>query len=341
MRSKLPFWIAVAVCVAALGASAILLVDYVRPAPVFCGADGGCGAVKRSALAYPLHIPMPVWGISGLLAVGLFALVPGRRARIAQAVLATFGGIVAAGLLAVQAMSGTFCPYCVVVDSSAVLLLGLSVARAVKGWDPPEGKLHVGGAVAAIVAAVAVPSLVGFTRRPLPSDVPAPIAEEIGKTGSGKVTLVDFVDFECPFCRMTHAELAPVLEKHAGKVRVARKHVPLRMHPHAMDAARGAVCAEKLGKGDAVADALFSARTDDLTPDGIEKIATGLGLDGEAFRACVRDASTDARIKQDSEAFRASGGQGLPTLWFDATKLEGAQDREALEQVLDGAVRAL
>src|SRR5690606_5496208 len=127
MPKRAPFWITVVTCALALGASAVLLVDYLRPSPVFCGVDGGCGTVRQTAFAYPLGVPMPVWGVAGLLAVALLAFVPGRRARVAQAVLAGLGGVVAAGLFVVQAAMGTFCVYCVVVDSAALVLAGLSV----------------------------------------------------------------------------------------------------------------------------------------------------------------------------------------------------------------------
>src|SRR5689334_4267371 len=115
MRKLLSFWIVVVGCVAALVASATLLVDYVRPSPVFCGAEGGCGAVKRTVFAHPFHVPMPVFGLAGFLAIALLTFVPSRKARIAQAVLAGGAALVAVGLLAVQAMMKTACPYCIVV----------------------------------------------------------------------------------------------------------------------------------------------------------------------------------------------------------------------------------
>jgi uncharacterized membrane protein len=57
--------------VAGLVASAILAVDYVRPVPVFCSEGGGCDALKHTALAMPLGVPMPFFGLLGFLAVGV------------------------------------------------------------------------------------------------------------------------------------------------------------------------------------------------------------------------------------------------------------------------------
>jgi protein-disulfide isomerase len=341
MRKPLFFWLVIALCLAALVASSVLLVDYVRPAPVFCAAEGGCGAVKRTIFAHPLGLPMPVFGIAGFLAIALLALATGRRARIAQAMVAVFAAIVAMGLIVVQAMMKAVCPYCMVADVSAVLLAGLCVFRALKTHDPPEGKLQTGAALTSIVGAIALPLALGFAKKPLPVDLPAVIAEEIHKTPRGKVTVVDFVDFECPFCRMTHAEFAPLIAERKDKVHVARKHVPLRMHPHAFDAARAACCAETAGKGEAYAEALFTTPPEELTPENCEKIAQQQGLDPQRFRDCMKDPATDARIKADSQSFRDAHGHGLPTIFIGTQKLEGAQDRETLRAALDQAIKEL
>jgi protein-disulfide isomerase len=331
----------IVVCMAALIASSILLVDYVRPAAVFCDSEGGCGVVKRTVFAYPLGIPTPLLGIGGFLAIGLLQLLPGRRARIAQAVLAAFGAVVAAGLLAVQASMKTLCPFCAVADVSALVLFALSLARAVRGWDPPARRAHLGGGVAAILVAVVAPVLVGVNKKAIPTLLPPLIAEEMGRTPRGKVTVVDFVDFECPFCRLTHAELGPLLAERKDRVRIVRKHVPLRIHAHAMDAARAACCGEQLGKGEEMTEALFAAPPEELTPEGCEALALKHGLDVARFRDCLKDPSIDARIHADITEFRAAHGHGLPTVFIDGTKLEGAQDREVLKSTLDSAIKAL
>jgi protein-disulfide isomerase len=341
VRKTFPFWLVMLACAAALVASSLLLVDYVRPAPVFCGAEGGCGVVKRTVFAYPLGIPTPLIGIGGFLAIGCAQLLSGRRARIAQAMLAAFAGIVAIGLLLVQAKMKTLCPFCAVADGSAIALLGLSIARALKGWDPPASRGQLAGGVAAILLAVLAPVAFGMTKKAIPVDVPPAIADEMRKTPRGKVTVVDFVDFECPFCRMTHTDLAPLLEARKDKVRNVRKNVPLRMHVHAMDAARTACCGEKLGKGDEIAEALFTSPPTDLTPDGCEQLAVKHGLDLARFKECFTSAETEARIKADMDLFHTAGGHGLPTIYIDGTKLEGAQDPQVLESTLDRAIKAL
>ena len=90
-----------------------------------------------------------------------------------------------------------------------------------------------------------------------------------------------------------------------------------------------------------MASALFTAKVEDLTPEGCESMATKLGLDLASFKDCVKDPQIEARIKADTETFRAAKGHGLPTLFIDGVKLEGAQDRQVLQSTLDSAIKAL
>src|SRR5215207_385238 len=81
------------------------------------------------------------------------------------------------------------------------------------------------------------------------SDLPPVIRDEIARTAqvnAGAATVVFFTDFQCPYCRKTHAALAPLLEARHGRVRVVLRHVPLARHPDARTAARAAICVERL-----------------------------------------------------------------------------------------------
>ena len=84
--------------VAGLVASAMLLVDYLRPTPVFCVEGGGCEALKHTVYATPVPgVPMPLFGLAGFLAIGVAACWPGRRARMAQLLLSVGAGGGASG----------------------------------------------------------------------------------------------------------------------------------------------------------------------------------------------------------------------------------------------------
>jgi uncharacterized membrane protein/predicted DsbA family dithiol-disulfide isomerase len=322
---------------AALVASAALAFDYLQPAPVFCSEAGGCEAVRQTAFAAVLGVPTPVVGLAGFLVLGVTVLLPGRRARVAQAGLGVLAALAGALLFAAQWALGHFCPYCCVVDASAIASGFVGVWRLVgdAGAPPPRSLVYAGAG--AILGAFFVPLGVGWW---LGARVPGAIVAEQERTPAGQVTVVDFVDFECPFCRMTHAALEPILEAHSGRVRLVRKQVPLRMHPHALDAARAACCAERLGKGDAMANALFSAPVEDLTPEGCEKIALSVGLFSEPYRACIADPKTDKRIEADRATFKAARGYALPTIWVGARQLIGAQSGPELEGAIGAALAA-
>jgi uncharacterized membrane protein/protein-disulfide isomerase len=324
--------------------SVVLAVDYAHPRPVFCAEGGGCDALKHTAFATPLGVPMPLVGMAGFLALAVVALISGKRARVVQLGLALIAGTVGLALALVQIHLGKLCVYCAITDASGILSLVAAAARLrlAPTAIPPKRALR-GGLVAFACAAavvVAIPVLPSLRTR----TVPPVIRDELGQAPAGVATVVDFVDFECPFCRLTHADLVPLLAEHRDRVRLVRRQVPLAMHPHAMDAARAACCGEKLGRGEVMANALFAADTDELTPEGCERIARTLGLPLESFRACVKDPATDALIASDKAEFRAAGGRALPTLWIGEQEIVGSPPEEAtrkdmLRKALDEALR--
>jgi uncharacterized membrane protein/protein-disulfide isomerase len=325
--------------VAGLLASSILLVDYLRPAPLFCSTGGGCDIVRRTAFASVLGVPTPVVGLLGFAAIAALVLCVGPRARAAHLAVAGTGAVVALFLLLVQLRLGVLCAYCFIADSSALVAAAVAAWRAHGAWDLPGRRLTRGLALGALGLAVFVPGAIGLTAPRAAAAAPAVIEAEIQKTPKGQATVVDFVDFECPFCRMAQKEFSPALAANRSHVRLVRKQVPLtHIHPHALDAARAACCGEKLGKGDAMADALFEAPVDDLTPPGCEKIAERLGLPVDAYRACVSDPRTDAQIEADRAMFKAADGHGLPTIWINEQKFEGLQPEGTLSKALDSAI---
>ncbi len=323
---------------AGLVASAMLAVDYLRPAPVFCQEGGGCDALRHTALATPFGVPMPLVGVAGFLAIGVASLIAGQRARAVELVLSAGAALAGVVLLIAQAVIGHRCVYCCVADASGIAS-GLAAAwRFARAGAFAPGRFATLGGAFALVAGVSVPIAVGLLRSPASAAVPDVIRAEIARAPKGKVTVVDFVDFECPFCRMMQAELEPMLEAHAARVHLVRRQVPLRSHPHALDAARAACCGQQLGRGDELASALFAAPVDDLTREGCEKIAARVGLSLDPFRACVASPKTDEAIEADREEFKAAGGYALPTIWIGDTQLVGAQPRDALEKTLDDAL---
>ena len=186
------------------------------------------------------------------------------------------------------------------------------------------------GIVAIIALVLAASSLVACG-----AAVPPAIREEIARAPRGTVTIVFFTDFQCPFCRRTHAALEPLVAAREGRVRVVLRHIPLRIHPDARSAARAAVCAEVLGADPGMTRALFTAP--DLGDEACETMAVEHGVDRDRYRACLQDPATDARLTRDSAIMDSVGGDGVPVLYVGKKRLEGSQSRSALEAAIEEA----
>jgi len=152
----------------------------------------------------------------------------------------------------------------------------------------------------------------------------------------GTVTVVDFVDFECPFCRAMDARLRAAIERAGVPVRVVRKMVPLPMHHGAMPAALAWCCADAQGRGDAMADALIAADPAELTVEGCERIAATVGCDLDRYRSDRAARATQARVDADAAAARAAGIVRLPTIYVGEEAFVGAA---ATPEQLTAAIR--
>lgn len=334
-----------ATLVALLGSSA-LTVDYVSPTPSFCGATSGCGAVQHSGWGYigAARIPLPALGLFAFTALLTLSLLPGRR-RLTAAPVALVGGVVAAGLLLVQAFElHVFCILCVTVDLSA-LVAAAGGALILLAREPPEPSTPasdegetlreplrdvawMGLGALAVAAPLLWPSL-----RPMP-DVPKEIARYYVR---GKINVVEFVDFQCPFCRLYHPELKKVAAEYGDRVNLVRLDLPLAMHPLARDAAHAHACAVARGRGDAMANALFE--TEDLTRPGLLKAGASAGLDPKELASCLDAPETEAAVKKTEAILRdLKMLEGLPTTFVGTKMLVGAEEAPALREAFDHAL---
>lgn len=140
-----------------------------------------------------------------------------------------------------------------------------------------------------------------------------------------RVTVVEFSDFQCPYCGQAHPMMARLLARHAGKLRVGFKHFPLLIHPRAVPAARAAEAARLQGRFWEMHDVLFEHQHA-LEDADIERYAAQLGLVLEKFRVDLASPEVQARIDAD----RAEGAmlrlEGTPTLF-----IQGRRFRESLD----------
>jgi protein-disulfide isomerase len=142
---------------------------------------------------------------------------------------------------------------------------------------------------------------------------------------SAPVTVVEFADFECPFCQHLAPELDALLEKRAGKVRFVYKFMPLSMHPHGEQAARAGIAAQAQGKFWEMHRQLFANGTH-LEDTDLEAYAKGLGLDVTRFKADLQSPATKARIDADRKLADDLGVKGTPTLFIDGREYDSKVD---------------
>ncbi|MCW2983250.1 MAG: Na(+)/H(+) antiporter nhaA [Conexibacter sp.] len=153
--------------------------------------------------------------------------------------------------------------------------------------------------------------------------------------GSGPRELLEYVDFQCPYCRTAAPAIKhAVLDDLPGKVTLRVRHFPLRdKHPRADATARAAEAAERQGRFWDMHDQLF-AHFDDVTDENLRTYAAELGLDVARFDADVADPELIAAIEADRDAGIAAGVTSTPGLFIDGVKYTGFYDREALQDVL-------
>lgn len=129
-----------------------------------------------------------------------------------------------------------------------------------------------------------------------------------------KITIVEFSDFECPYCGAAHPALSALLSDFNGQVNLVFKNFPLDGHKNSMPAARAAVAAQLQGKFWELADALFEHQRE-LSVDKIRELAEQAGLDMARFDADIASSAVQLRVDRDKKEGTGLGIQGTPSLF--------------------------
>jgi protein-disulfide isomerase len=148
------------------------------------------------------------------------------------------------------------------------------------------------------------------------------------------VTLVEFSDYECPFCSRAHGTVKQLQQKYGKKLRVVMKHHPLSNHPRAKPAALAALAAGEQGKFWEMHDVLFSnARA--MQDADLERYARELGLDVERWKKDLANPKLAERIQQDEALAMKVGANGTPAFYVNGRFINGAQPLEVFTSVVD------
>lgn len=151
------------------------------------------------------------------------------------------------------------------------------------------------------------------------------------------VTIVEFSDFECPFCKRVLPSIEQILKEYDGKVKLAFRHNPLPFHARAMPAAKAAVAAQKQGKFWEMHDKMFANQAE-LTEANFKKWAKELKLDLKKFEADMNDPETAKRIDEDADFARSNNAGGTPSFFIDGVLLVGAMPADKFREIIDAVL---
>jgi protein-disulfide isomerase len=152
------------------------------------------------------------------------------------------------------------------------------------------------------------------------------------------VTIVEWSDFECPYCSKVNPTMKQIETDYPDKVRVVFRQQPLPMHKNAPAAAKAALAAHRQGKFWEMHDKLFAAATAKQLGAGVESytaLATELQLDVEKFKTDFADPALDVMIKEDQAVALQFGGGGTPSFFINGRPLSGARPYEQFKAVID------
>jgi len=148
------------------------------------------------------------------------------------------------------------------------------------------------------------------------------------------VTIVEFSDYQCPYCRQVEATLKQVLAKYGDKVNLAYRDFPLTsIHPQAVIAAVASRCALEQGKFWEYHDQLLTVSK--LEKDDLIGYARNLKLDDKQFQSCLTSEKYKTDIEKDEQEGRKAGVNGTPGFFINGLSLSGAQGQDAFARLID------
>ena len=148
------------------------------------------------------------------------------------------------------------------------------------------------------------------------------------------VTIVEFSDFQCPFCSRVLPAIEETLKVYGDQVRVVFRQYPLNIHPQAQKAAEASLCANDQGKFWELHDAMFADQRA-LAVEQLKAKAAGLGLNAETFAACLDGSKYAEKVAEDMNHGISVGVNGTPALFVNGRFLSGAVPFAEIGKLVD------
>ena len=182
-----------------------------------------------------------------------------------------------------------------------------------------------------------------YPHRHMPAPSPSPkvgsVSLDISDSPSrgpedAPVVLVEFSDYQCPYCSIVQDTLRRLLEKYPGKIRHVVKNLPLAFHNHAGSAALAALAAGRQGKFWEYRRVLFENQKA-MTEADLIRYARGLGLDLQRFQSDLKDPQLRDLVERDIRQAAALGTSGTPTFFVNGSRIDGVKSLDAFQSLID------
>lgn len=235
---------------------------------------------------------------------------------------------------------GLFVGVSTVTTIGLALVLGLFISG--KGFSAPS-------VLAAPQPLVQAPSPTPSAPvAPTPSAPVKPVDEKkdhILGPKNAKVTLIEYSDFECPFCKRHFDTVQQIIKDYPNDVRIVYRHFPLSFHQNAEKEAEASECVAKLGGNEAFwkfHDKIFTETTSNGTGFALDKLgpaAAEAGVNQAAFQKCLDSNEMAALVGQQEQEGGDAGVQGTPATYVNGTLVEGAVPYATLKASIDAALK--
>ena len=337
-------------------------------------ATMNCDVVAASKYSeFVAGIPLSAFTCGWFLALFVVALMiafsaaqeaMAREAKRAALVMSGIGLIFSVIYLVIMNVEiHTLCLFCLIVDGANVLAFAGSLMMKPEGTaqsaiDWSKWKTFAATIVGCLVVSIVLlkgfdesPKATAATEDEMTDSILNSPALAVGAgseypsvgNASAPITIVEFSDFQCPYCKMAAVSLNTVLNRYPNDVRVVFRNFPLNvecnpkghnMHPYSCDAARVALCGQAQGKFKETYESLFENQ-EKLAPGVPAKLAAEAGVDPTQLANCVSKTDINMAIQKDVQEGIQLGVESTPTLFINGHKVEGAIPLNIWSKLID------
>jgi protein-disulfide isomerase len=149
------------------------------------------------------------------------------------------------------------------------------------------------------------------------------------------VTIVEFADYQCPYCRAVEPTLNQLREQYKDKIRYSYRDFPLPMHPYAEKAAEASRCAGEQGQFWPYHDRIFTGDAEGLSDSNLRATAAALKLDSDKFGKCLDSGKEQAAVEKDLDQGKNLGVSGTPSFFINGYYVSGAISYADLRELVD------